>query len=185
MIRTINGTLTHVEKGKVIIETAGIGYLLSIPTRYQPKLGESVKYFTYQHVREDILALYGFQDFKELYLFEQLLTVQSIGPKSALAIIAAYDYQAIIEAIGNGNVAFFQSVSGVGKKSAIKIIVELKSKIIGKDDLTIPNQNDELLRALRSLGFEPQDIQDTLSILPPNLAKLEDQVTWVLREMGK
>src|SRR5690606_32481195 len=99
MYAYIKGIVTKIKPSAVVVESQGIGYLLLSPTPYSYHLGDEVTLYTYLHVREDIFALYGFKDEETLQLFEKLISVSGIGPKSALSIVAFESTNLIIEAI--------------------------------------------------------------------------------------
>ncbi len=185
MIRTLSGTVTHLMADGIVVHVGGVGYLVAVAPRSVPRLGEPIELFTYHLVREDELALYGFASLDELELFKALLTVPSIGPKSALAILAAATPDQVRSAIEQDNLGFFQSLPGLGKKSAAKIIVELKGRITASRETTVPTQGSELLEALIALGYRPSEIQSILSQVPTDLESIQAQVTWALKQLGQ
>ena len=166
----------------LVIETAGIGYLVTVPTRSIKRLGDQVRFFTYHHIKEDGQALFGFETLVELKLFEQLITVSSIGPKLALAILSIATPEEVIGAVGADNVGFFQSIPGIGKKSALKIIIELKGKLTGEASISIPSGGLLLSDALVGLGYAPIEIQQVIQHVPVGLTD-EAQIAWALREL--
>lgn len=132
MISHISGTIDNIEGNRVIIDVGGVGYSINVPTSYfgsSPKVGQQVKLYTHQVVREDHLALYGFQSKGERRLFETLLSVSGIGPKGALSIISEIPMDKLITAIIDGNVDLISGVRGVGRKTAERMIIELKEKV--------------------------------------------------------
>ena len=184
MIRTIDGVLTyHTSKG-VIINVSGIGYLVAVPLRSLPRAGDMVTLFIHHHIREDAQTLYGFQTLNELELFERFLDVSSIGPKSALAILSVANADEIAQAVELADETFFTRVPGLGKKSALKILLELKGKLIVDSlDGSLANTHRELIEALESLGYATKDLQATMKQLPPELIDLQSQLTWVLKNL--
>ncbi|MBI4032780.1 Holliday junction branch migration protein RuvA [Candidatus Berkelbacteria bacterium] len=185
MIRTLTGTVSHLMPDGLVVNVGGVGYLVAVPPRSIPHVGESIELFTYHHVREDELALYGFTTVGELQLFRELLTVPSIGPKMALAILSTAAPNDILSAIETDNLGFFQSLPGVGKKSAAKIIVELKGKLTANRETTIPSGGSELVEALMALGYRPDEVQAIVNQVPPDVRDTEAQVAWALRELGQ
>ena len=184
MIATITGTITNVLPQATVIEVQGIGYRVFLPTRYQVVAGQTVRMFTYHHIKEDGQALYGFETVEELELFEQLISVSSIGPKLGLAILSTATPADIISAVTIDNVGFFQSISGVGKKSALKIIIELKGKLTGQASASVPSGGLMLADALAGLGYAPVEIQQVIQRVPVGLDD-EAQVGWALRELAR
>ena len=185
MIRSLRGNVLHAAISDSIIEVMGIGYAVAVPPRSAGRVGEEKQYFTHHHIREDDESLYGFETMEELELFESLLTVPSIGPKLALAILSAAAPNEIRTAVEGDNIGFFQSLPGVGKKSAAKIIVELKGKITTSRETTVPGAGSELVDALVALGYAPIEIQQVVSRLPSDLRDIQAQVTWALRELAR
>jgi holliday junction DNA helicase RuvA len=131
MIDYIKGKLTFTAGSVIVVETGGVGYQIftANPFRFQNAKDEPVTVYTYQHVREDVLALYGFQTREERRLFEKLLQVSGIGPKAALAILSSGTPVDVIDAIQNEQITFLTRFQGVGKKTAQRLIVELKDKL--------------------------------------------------------
>lgn len=134
MIDYIKGTVTFIDLQFVVIEANGVGYQIHCgnPFQFQGAEGKELVIYTYQHVREDILALYGFATREERTLFEKLLHVSGIGPKGALAILAAGTPAQVIGAIQSDDVTFLTKFPGIGKKTAQRLILDLKDKL---DDL--------------------------------------------------
>lgn len=185
MIRTIKGKVTHHQKDGVVIETGGIGYLVSVPSRTWPSIGSEVFYYTFHLIREGEQALYGFGSQEELNIFNVLLGVNSIGPKLAMGIISNASPTELHSAIQSENITFFASLPGIGKKSATKIIIELKDKITSTPLSGIPNQSTELYDTLTTLGFSREEISTTIKGIPENLETLNDKIKWSLSILGK
>jgi Holliday junction DNA helicase RuvA len=175
MISHVSGTVDNIEGNKIVIDVAGVGYSVHVPATYfskPPKIGDQVKLFTHQVVREDLLALYGFQSKGERRLFETLLSVSGIGPKGALSIISEIPMDKLITAIVHGNVETISSVKGIGRKTAEKMIIELKEKVAKSyavdpariqsgapgDDETIKDS----VSALMTLGYSSQEARKAI-----------------------
>lgn len=184
MIRTVRGTVTYLGSSELVVETGGIGYLVTIADRSMRAVGSTTQFFTYHHVREDGQALFGFETMEELALFEQLLTVQSIGPKLAMAILSVATPPEIVSAVVQDNAGFFQAIPGVGKKSALKIIIELKGKLTGQSGVAVPTGGLALADALAGLGYAPTEVQQVIGRVPADLSD-EAQVGWALRELAQ
>ncbi|WP_025028407.1 Holliday junction branch migration protein RuvA [Caldalkalibacillus mannanilyticus] len=131
MIDYIKGTLVYIDLHYIVVETGGIGYQvhMSNPFQLQHKEQEEITIYTYQHVREDILALYGFISREERSLYEKLLLVSGVGPKAALSIMSAGTPGQLIIAIQSEDLAFLTRLPGVGKKTAQRLIIDLKDKL--------------------------------------------------------
>lgn len=141
--------------------------------------------YIHTHLREDNLSLFGFKTPQDLDIFELLLTVSGVGPKIALALLSSSTEENIKKAITESNLAFFSSISGVGKKTAQKIILDLKSKI-GKGDVNMGNLegNSELIDSLTALGFQKGEISSIYSQIDSSLP-LGSQVKSALKLLRK
>jgi Holliday junction DNA helicase RuvA len=163
MIFSLKGTLLEKNPTRVVVDVSGIGYGVNVPLSTFDRLGDvgaPVELLTHLHVREDALDLYGFATAEEKELFELLILVSGIGPRLALGILSGSEARSFAEAVASGNLAMLTTISGVGKKLAERIVVELKEKIgvlapvrepvaaAGES----PHYNDALL-ALVSLGL--------------------------------
>ncbi|SDI75807.1 Holliday junction branch migration protein RuvA [Alteribacillus bidgolensis] len=174
MYEFLRGSVVHTERETITLEVNNIGYLIYCANPFVfDKKGQEIIIYTYQYVREDVLRLYGFASRKERGLFELLLQVSGIGPKGALAILAAGAPAQVMQAIEEENDKFLVKFPGVGKKTARQMILDLKGKlqdIIGdsagssldlKDEPINSMEEDELeeaLEALRALGYGEKEI---------------------------
>ena len=138
-------------------------------------------------MREDALQLFGFRELTEMQLFEMLLNVSGIGPKTALAI-ADRGVTEVKQAIVKGASDFFTAVPRVGRKNAQKIIIELRSKMGAVNDDTFlenENENQDLLTALLNLGFEKTEIVQVIGQTPAHLVQIEDKLKFVLKQLRR
>ena len=194
MICFIEGTLEVKEPTRVVLNAAGVGYEIFIPLSSYDKLpvpGAICRLHTHDHVREDVRLLYGFSTPEEQTLFELLLGVSGIGPRIALAALSGMSLREIILAIVDGDIKRLSSISGVGKKTAERMCVELRDRIPKSDALKArgndtvektPHYRDAVL-ALVSLGYKLSDAQKRVDdILPgaPSGAPVEDLVRLAL-----
>lgn len=186
MIASISGQIKSKSGNYVVVEVNGIGYKVFVPLTYFDTLEENqtVSLFTHQHIREDILDLFGFVSEQELSLFEKLLTVSSVGPKSALAIMSIAKAQQLEEAILAEDLDFLTSVSGVGKKTAQRIILELKSKIVDKGDKTITGQDREVIEGLVNLGYTVREAQLIVGKIPASVEGTANKLKEALKILG-
>ena len=170
MIGYLEGTIKNATTGKVILFANGIGFTVHLPGNLNHLEGQKAVFFVHTHIREDDLSLFGFKTSADLDIFELLLTVSGVGPKIALAMLTSSTEENIKKAISESNLGFFNSISGVGKKTAQKIILDLKSKI-GKGDVNMSNLegNSELTDSLISLGFQKGEISSIYSQIDSSL----------------
>lgn len=170
MIRMLSGVIASVTNNQVIIETSsGVGYLVTLANRTFVTPGESIRLYTYLAVRETALDLYGFAEEKNLSLFELLLTISGIGPKSAMQIMDQADYQIILEAVKLEDPAHLAKLSSVSKKTAEKIVLGLKDKldttIINTEKLASNPHYQDAFDTLVTLGYNPIQVRQVLDSL--------------------
>lgn len=177
MIASLRGVLAEKESGHCVIETAGVGYRVSVSShtaRSLPGEGEPVFLHTHQVVREDAVQLFGFADLEERRLFEMLITVSGVGPKVALAVLSGLPPQALARALRDENIAQLVGIPGVGRKTAERLIVELRDKLElavtastsppAKGRPVVPRSEsfDDAVAALVRLGYSAAQAQETL-----------------------
>jgi Holliday junction DNA helicase RuvA len=188
MIGHLEGTVTALRAGFAILSAGGVGYKVTATKGTLAGLspGGKASLWTYLAVRENALDLYGFPDEVGLHFFELLLTVSGIGPKSAIAILDVADAETLRSAIGRGNASYLTNVSGIGKKTAEKIIVELKDKVgLGAEGSSAAMKGDEeALEAMRSLGYSPHEAREALRKVPHELTKSNDRLREALKILG-
>lgn len=180
MIAQLTGTVLRAHP--LVLDVNGVGYLVSVPQNIPTTIGETLTVHTYTHVREDTLQLFGFASEEELSLFELLLTVSGIGPKTALAVMDQ-GVASIQKAITSSDVDFFMTVPRLGKKNAQKIIIELRSKIAGTTgDIPETGETSQISSALISMGFDRNELKEILKKLPDG--SIEEKITFALKMLG-
>ena len=188
MIGFLEGTVRTLRPGFAIISCSGVGYKVAATKQALVglKVGATASLWTHLAVRENALDLYGFANEEELRFFDLLLTVSGIGPKSALAILDIATTETLRSAIGGGNASYLTNVSGIGKKTAEKIIVELRDKVgLGVEGAGgILKGDEEALEAMRSLGYSPQEARDALRNVPNEITGSNDRLREALKIMG-
>lgn len=170
-----------------ILLVNGVGYEVTVTATTRASLigKETVDVYIYTHVKEDALELYGFLQEREKLLFLLLLDVNGVGPRTAMAIMDR-GVEAIITAVQSADVSFFSSIPRVGKKSAQKIIIELKSKLGGDQELQLQEpegKEKEALDALLSLGFSESESRNVLQTLDLETMRLEDAVKAAIQQI--
>lgn len=190
MIAHLKGILTEKFNNSVIIDVQGVGYevALSQIDYDNLKLDEEVKLYTYHHVREQSEELFGFTSLAAKKLFELLISVQGVGPKAGMAILSLAPAEEVRNAIANADSAYISKASGVGKKSAERVIVDLRDKVglptyYGRKNEPQAAQvleNDEALDALMALGLNLADATKALEGVDPNLS-VEDRIRAALK----
>lgn len=165
MIGSIKGKIILKTDKFLVVETGGVGYKVNVSPDTLAKLkkiGEEVLFWTHTHVREDILDLYGFLDRQELEFFEMLINVSGIGPKGALSILGIASIETLKKAIATSDTAYLTKISGIGRKTAEKIVIELRDKVgEEKEGASLQGELDAL-EALKSLGYSQNEARDAL-----------------------
>lgn len=187
MIAHIIGVVAEKFGQAVIVDVHGVGYEVQLSTGDfdRVSLGEEVTFYTYHHVREQSQELFGFSSLAAKKIFELLISVQGVGPKAALAILSLGDSETVRHAIARGDSGFIAKASGVGKKTADRVCVDLSDKVgvvLNHQQVvaeTAPLQ-DEALEALTALGFSLYDATLALEKVPADLSTAE-RVTQALR----
>ncbi|MDO4978669.1 MAG: Holliday junction branch migration protein RuvA [Candidatus Saccharibacteria bacterium] len=193
MIGHINGEVAEKFTGAMIVDVNGVGYEIAVTALdfEAVNVGEKRKFYTYHAVRENSEDLYGFTSLAAKKMFELLITVQGVGPKAAMAILSLASAEDVRNAIANADVAFVSKASGVGKKSAERVIVDLRDKVgvpshVGATDIIGPSaatqaEPDEALDALIALGFPLKEATDALAKVDKNLS-VEERIKMALKK---
>jgi Holliday junction DNA helicase RuvA len=181
VIARLTGRRVAVQDGAVVVDVGGVGYLVHASASVL-RLGEELTVETYMHVREDALQLYGFASADERELFVHLLSVNGVGPKVALAILSASSPQELRRAIALEDTARFEAIPGIGKKTAQRVVLELKEKLAFAADGPTATAAAQLHArdALVELGYSLLDAEQALDGVDPDLP-LEEQVRLALR----
>lgn len=185
MYNYLKGTVKAIDAKNLTLDVQGIGFQIVAPNPYAFTIDAQVTIYTYYYVREDIALIYGFKTTEEKALFEDLISVKGIGPKSALAVLASAEVTDIIKAIETGDAKYLNRFPGIGPKASQQIILDLKGKLT-TDGIKIKSSSriEEVETALESLGYKSKEIQK----LTENLDTSLDTATLVrlaLRKIAK
>ena len=190
MIASIKGNITYKTDKFVIVDVNGVGYKIHVTTDALVSLkeGDKTSFWTYTAVRENSLDLYGFNTIEEMSFFELLLNVSGIGPKSALSTLTVAPLEILRRAIAIGDTSYLNKVSGIGKKTAEKIIVELRDKLKEYKDEegatgSLRDESD-LLEALKSLGYNQNEARDALKKIPSSVEGTNARIKEALKILG-
>lgn len=188
MIAHVSGVVAEKFANSVIVDVHDIGYEVQVPTGDFDRalLGEPIKFYTYHHIREQSQELFGFSSLTAKKLFEMLITVQGVGPKAALAILSLGASEIVRNAIANSDSGFITKASGVGKKTAERVVVDLSDKVglavnvaHASGSVSTP-AGDEALEALMALGYGLNDAMIALEAVPADLSTAQ-RVTLALK----
>lgn len=185
MIASLRGKILEIRASSVLLEVQGVGYAvsLSLSALADLRAGAEVFLYIHDHVREDVRDLYGFSTVDELDFFKQLISVSGVGPKAALNILSAGSYQTVKNAVMNGDISLLTSVPGVGTKTAQKVVLELKGRLVEEKE-TAP-QDREVLDALLSLGYNSNQAREAVKNIDPAITDTSERIRFVLKNFSK
>lgn len=186
MFGHITGKIIDIKPTRVIVDVSGIGFVIHSTLGFIEKLktGGEASFWTHTAVRENSIDLYGFETEEELRVFELLLSVSGIGPKSALAIIGVAGIKAIEEAVGTGDTSVLTKISGIGRKTAEKIVVELNGKlVVTRKGEKRTSEDVDVFEALKSLGYRDRDIQDIIKNIPEDVVGTNEKIKFALKNI--
>ena len=169
MIGSLRGRIALKTDKFLILETGGVGYKVSVSPDVlskASKAGEELFLHVHTHVREDAMDLYGFLSLEDLEFFEMLLGVSGIGPRSALAILGIASIETLRRAISTGDTSYLTKISGIGRKTAEKIVIELRDKIGEEKEGASLQEELDALEALKSLGYSQNEAREALKKVP-------------------
>jgi len=192
MISRLTGTIVHIDPKYIVLDVQGVGYKVATTVDIMTRLLKTdgkVTFWTYLAVRETALDLYGFLSLSELNFFELLITISGIGPKTALGILNSASVEALETAVQTGDTSHIVKVSGIGKKVAEKIVLELKDKVEKithtPEAKTAMRGDADALEALKSLGYTQNEARDALKELPKTITKTNEKIKEALKILGK
>ena len=195
MISYITGKLSFKDEGQIVVECHGMGYDVAISSQTYETLGvvgDDVKVYTYLVVREDAISLVGFSTLQEKAMFEKLISVSGVGPKLALTILSGMNTYDLVMAMLSGDTSAISKIKGVGKKTSERIVLELKDKLMGLDDVTpakkvdfTPSKAfDEAVVTMMNLGLNKTDATNLIKSVADENDSVEDLITKALKGMN-
>lgn len=187
MIAYLEGEVLLLEEKAVILKTGGVGYRVAVLpiVLKKTKVGEYLALYVYHHIVQDDESLYGFDSPPYLQYFKLLLTVPSVGPRTALNILELASPKVLSQAVADSDVAILTKVSGVGKKTAQRIMVELKGKLKAPSHKQLSGSlQKDILEALQSLGYTSSQARQATADLPLTITSVEEAVRIILQQRG-
>jgi Holliday junction DNA helicase RuvA len=190
MISHLRGTIIEITEKYIVLDVQGIGYKVFCSTDTLAGLREGIEasLSTYLAVREDALDLYGFISSEEKGFFEMLISVSGIGPKGALGILGQTSVETLKQAIGTGDTSYLTKVSGIGRKTAEKVVLELRDKLRAhvtmKEGPGSLRSESDVVEALKSLGYSPNEARDTLKEIPDSIVGTNARIKEALKILG-
>ena len=194
MISKLRGKVSHIDDKAIILDVSGVGYKVSLTDTDLAELTHSngdpkeVVLWTHLSVKDDALDLYGFINKKELDFFGLLIGISGIGPKKALAILSVAPVETLKKALRSRDTSYLTQVSGIGRKNAEKIVLELKDKFAaleGGEDFTSLREETDAIEAIKSLGYSAGEARDALQKVNPSIVKLGDKIKEGLKHLGR
>ena len=193
MIAYLKGKIINETDKSIILLVEGIGYEIFLPNKFLSKIKkeQELDLYIYHKQKEDAQELYGFENLGEREFFVKLISVSGVGPKSALNVMSIASIQDLKEAIVSGDVDIFKKVSGIGTKTAERIVVELKNKFGSLSTHNVDNQdlkndsNLEIFEALNALGFNDNEVREVYNKIPKDLKTTSDKIKVALRLLKK
>ena len=189
MIACLSGTVRNKDLNALIVDVSGVGYKVLVTTETALEVTPSSPIFLWTHlvVRETSLELFGFLDKEALDAFELLITISGIGPKTALGILNVASPATLRQAVASADTSYLTRVSGIGKKNAEKIVLELKDKLkVSEKDQTIDSRSEgDALEALVSLGYTERDAREALKRVPKEVEGASDRVKAALKLLSQ
>ncbi len=191
MISCLKGKISYKLKNSIIIEINNIGYSVFVSENFfsELKIGQELEVFTHQYVREEALDLYGFKTLEELEFFELLVSISGIGPKSALSVLAVAKLSDIKESIVRGDSHLLTKVSGIGKKIAERVVLELKDKLFkmgGDYDLSGGGEfSADEIDALMSLGYSAMEAREALNKIDKDITDTGQKIKEALKKLSR
>ncbi|MBT6691731.1 Holliday junction branch migration protein RuvA [Candidatus Parcubacteria bacterium] len=189
MIAFIKGQTINKTNRSIVLLNSGVGYevFLSAKNLEKAQIDKEQEYFIHSYIKEDAFDLYGFADFEELDFFKKLISVSGVGPKSALNVLALAEVEELKRAITSGDYDVLQQVSGIGKKTAERLVVELKEKfIVDLSEASVVTSSDrQVVNALVSLGYKQNEAQQIIKDLPKDETDLATRIKQALQLVNK
>jgi holliday junction DNA helicase RuvA len=189
MVARIKGTIEFLRDSYAVVDVNGVGYKVFVTAHTFGKIAgqQNVEFYTHTYVREDTLALYGFLEIDELEMFELLISISGIGPKAAMGILAIANPKTVRTAVLNDDPSILTRVSGVGKKIAQRVILELKNKIadMPMHERTQVSADSDALEALVAMGYSISQARETLKLVPADVKDVGQRVKLALKSLGK
>lgn len=189
MIYGLAGELKQKRGKHLIVSVSGIDFRVMVPATSEsklPKIGEKISIYTYLHLREGGADLYGFLKEEELSFFESLISVSGIGPKSAMSILSVAPVDQLAIAVSRGEVDLLQKSSGIGRKTAERIVLELKDKIVAQGDkktVEVMQSDNDVYDALVNLGYSRVDAKNVLSKIDASISDTSERLRDALKKI--
>lgn len=189
MIARLTGKVVEVEPGNLVLDVGGVGYFVATTTTTGMKVGVELSLHTYLAVRENALDLYGFKEKEELFMFYELNKIPKIGPKTALQILSQVDLVTLKKAVASEDPSYLTKMSGIGKKSAEKIVMGLKDSlgdmVLEDDGVRADDSDSDVIDALVTLGYSQRDALTALQKVSKDAEGTNERIKQALKELSR
>ncbi|MGB2791660.1 MAG: Holliday junction branch migration protein RuvA [Candidatus Moraniibacteriota bacterium] len=189
MIALLEGPIAAIRHDSAIVLAGGVGYKVHLTPYTLGKIAgsSSVRFHVFTNVREDAITLYGFLDEGELVMFELLISVNGVGPKMALGILSVAEPASIRAAVVGKDISILTRISGVGKRTAERILLDLENKVgsLTEEGLKGATEESEVIEALSSMGYAPGEVREAMKLIAPEATRVEEKIGALLRVLGK
>ena len=168
MIAFVSGIVVDQDSDSLVLDNQGIGYQIYCGRPFDVSMGDDIQLYTYHHIREDAMLLFGFLSKLELNLFKQIINVKGVGPKTGLNILSKTTHQQLIQAIDQEDIAFLRTLPGVGPKMASQMILDLRGKFVSTDEPVVNLKNnvvEDVFIAMGDLGFKRSELNSIRTAL--------------------
>ncbi|MBP9762882.1 Holliday junction branch migration protein RuvA [Patescibacteria group bacterium] len=184
MIGSLRGTLIELGGNWVLLEVGGVGYRIQLSSSVLAllRVGQEQFFYIHEQLREDAHELYGFLSSQDLILFNKLLSVSGVGPKVAMTLLSLGSADAVQRAVMSGDLETLTSLPGVGKKTAQKIILELKGQLVEAEG--VPSADRDVADALQGMGYSAAQVRDALKQIPSDLTDPSERIRAALRMLA-
>jgi len=190
MIASLQGRVQAVLQNCLVVEVQGIGFRIYVPSKLlngNCQTGEELRLHTYLHVRDNELSLYGFSTVDERELFELALSVNGIGPRTALALVSAFSPEALRDLIAREDVSGLAQIPGIGTKTARRLLLDLKDKVApsaASSAVYLQDKDADVINALTALGYSVAEARQAIAAIPGDLTELDERIMAALRHLG-
>lgn len=186
MIAHLEGKILFRGSRFLLVDVNGVGYKVfaSAETLKRAREGSAMRFFTYLYVRENIMELYGFSSMAELEFFEMLIGISGIGPRSAINVLSLAPLDTLKRAIASGDTVYLTKISGIGRRIAEKIVLELREKLAGGESSLKLEDDSSVLDALISLGYSAREAREALKKIGTDISGLDARIKQALKLLG-
>ena len=189
MIALLEGSIVAVRHDYAVVLAGGVGYKVHLTPYTLGKISglPSARLHIFTNVREDAITLYGFLDEGELVMFELLISVNGVGPKMALGILSVAEPASIRAAVIGKDTSILTRISGVGKRTAERILLDLENKVgtSTEENIRGATEESEVIDALSSMGYTPGEVREAMKLIPAGASRVEEKIGALLRVLGK